>query len=60
MGGTSAPNADARVTLGVSAGASQAEIKAAWQRYAQKHHPDRGGDNAAFQRGRAAYEALKC
>jgi hypothetical protein len=45
--------------LGVSVSASSAEIKAAWQRFAGEHHPDRGGDSAHFTRGRLAYEALR-
>ena len=54
-----APRADARDVLGLPAGASHAEVKAAWQRFAAEHHPDRGGDAETFKRGRAAYEALR-
>ena len=46
-------------TLGVAPGASQADIKAAWQRFRTKHHPDKGGDPEQFKRGKAAYEALR-
>ena len=46
------------VVLGVAVEASRDEIKLAWRRYAARHHPDRGGDNERFMRGRLAYEAL--
>jgi len=32
--------------LGVAKDASADEIKRAWRRMAQKHHPDKGGDEA--------------
>lgn len=45
-------------TLGVSKSATQEEIKSAYRKLASKHHPDRGGDTAAFQQIQAAYEIL--
>ena len=44
--------------LGVRMGAGRQEVKAAYRRYARLHHPDRGGDPAAFRAGVAAYRAL--
>lgn len=45
-------------TLGVSKDASQAEIKKAFRKLAQKHHPDAGGDEAKFKEINEAYEVL--
>jgi DnaJ-class molecular chaperone len=45
-------------TLGVHRGANQDEIKQAFRRMAAQHHPDRGGDTAAFQEVQAAYATL--
>jgi hypothetical protein len=42
--------------LGVKAGSSKEEIKAAYRRLARKHHPDCGGDPAAFKEIQQAYE----
>lgn len=44
--------------LGVSPGASQEEIKKAYQRLARKHHPDKGGDHDDFVGVQKAYEVL--
>jgi DnaJ-class molecular chaperone len=44
--------------LGVTPGANQEEIKAAYRKLASKHHPDRGGDTATFQEIQQAYEIL--
>jgi hypothetical protein len=47
-----------REVLGVGPGASRQEITDAYRRYALRHHPDRGGDPAAFQAGVDAYRGL--
>lgn len=45
--------------LGVAADAGAAEIKAAYRRLAQEHHPDReGGDAEKFKAVKEAYELL--
>lgn len=45
--------------LGVPQDASAAQIRQAYKRLAQKHHPDRnGGDNSAFEPIRKAYKIL--
>lgn len=44
--------------LGVSKNSSQEEIKSAYRRLASKHHPDKGGDTALFQKIQAAYDTL--
>ncbi len=45
-------------TLGVAENASQDEIKKAYRRLAGQHHPDKGGDTAAFQKIQEAYSIL--
>lgn len=45
-------------TLGVSEGASPDEIKKAYRSLANKHHPDKGGDQAKFKDISVAYETL--
>jgi len=45
-------------TLGVSEGASPDEIKKAYRSLANKHHPDKGGDQARFKDISVAYENL--
>ena len=45
-------------TLGVSKNASAAEIKKAFRKLAQKHHPDAGGDENKFKEINEAYEVL--
>lgn len=47
---------DCFADLGLSARATAAEVKAAYRRLAKEHHPDRGGDAAAFRRINEAYE----
>lgn len=44
--------------LGVSETASPAEIKKAYRSLANKHHPDKGGDQAKFKDISVAYEHL--
>lgn len=46
-------------TLGVDAGATQDEIKAAYRKLAMKHHPDRmGGDDTKFKEIQNAYATI--
>jgi curved DNA-binding protein CbpA len=45
--------------LGVKEDASAREINAAFRRLVKKHHPDKGGDAATFQRVTEAYNVLK-
>lgn len=49
---------DARKILGIQAGAGREEIRQAYREKVKKHHPDRGGDNWAFQQVNQAYEFL--
>lgn len=45
-------------TLGIEENASPDEIKKAYRKLAGQHHPDKGGDTAAFQRIQEAYSIL--
>lgn len=49
---------DPHALLGVAPGASLDEVKAAFRRKALEHHPDRGGDAAAFIAMKRAYDRL--
>ncbi|VAW83030.1 Chaperone protein DnaJ [hydrothermal vent metagenome] len=53
---------DYYTTLGIAKNASDAELKKAYRRAAQKHHPDRNPDNAEseekFKQAKEAYEVL--
>jgi DnaJ-class molecular chaperone len=49
---------DHYATLGVAKNATPEDIKKAYRRLAAIHHPDKGGDTAAFQKVQAAYETL--
>jgi len=44
--------------LGVSKDASQDDIKQAYRSLANKHHPDKGGDQATFKNISVAYDTL--
>ncbi len=45
-------------TLGIDKKASQDDIKKAFRKLAQKHHPDKGGDEAKFKEITEAYSVL--
>lgn len=49
---------DLYATLGVSKTAGPDEIKKAYRKLASKHHPDKGGDTAMFQKIEEAYRIL--
>lgn len=51
--------AQALETLGLPADADERAIKARWRQLSLDHHPDRGGDPAAFQKLSAAWNVLK-
>lgn len=44
--------------LGVPTDAPADQIREAFRRYVQVHHPDRGGDKASFRLGLDAYRTL--
>ena len=45
-------------TLGINSTATADQIKQAYRKLAMQHHPDRGGDAAAFQKIQQAYSVL--
>jgi len=45
-------------TLGISESAGPEEIKKAYRKLANQHHPDKGGDTTKFQQIQSAYETL--
>ena len=45
-------------TLGVGKNATPDDIKKAYRKLASKHHPDKGGDTATFQKIQVAYDTL--
>ena len=45
-------------TLGVGKNATPDDIKKAYRKLASKHHPDKGGDTATFQKIQTAYDIL--
>lgn len=45
-------------TLGIDKNASDDDIKRAYRKMAMRHHPDRGGDQAEFQKIQEAYSVL--
>jgi DnaJ-class molecular chaperone len=42
--------------LGLPPEATRAEVEEAWRRLRRLHHPDHGGDAAAFDRAKKAYD----
>lgn len=50
--------ADHYQTLGVAKNATPDEIKKSYRKLASKHHPDKGGDTATFQKIEEAYRIL--
>ena len=52
------PVTPAHEVLGVRPGASLSEVRAAYRRYAIRHHPDHGGDPVRFAAGQDAYRRL--
>ena len=45
-------------TLGIDKNATPEEVKRAYRKLASKHHPDKGGDTAQFQKIEEAYRVL--
>lgn len=52
------PIIDAINLLQLKPGFTASELKAAYRKYVMTHHPDRGGDAAAFQKGVEANDLL--
>ena len=53
------PSINHFAALGLEAGASQEELKAAWTLACIRHHPDKGGDAQKFIQVTEAYRALE-
>ena len=51
-------NTEYYTTLGVDKNATQEQIKKAYRKLAQQHHPDKGGDQEKFKEIATAYEVL--
>ena len=49
---------EALAVLGLTAGATQEQIKQAFRRLVKRHHPDVGGSARAFRRLNEAYQRL--
>jgi len=45
--------------LGVAPDATEQDVRAAYKRLAQQHHPDKGGDHGRFERLNASYRTLR-
>lgn len=56
---TSLSDQDAAVVLGLNAGFTADDVKAAHRRLARQHHPDLGGDADTFRRIQEAFERLR-
>ncbi|HEX2902613.1 MAG TPA: histone H1-like repetitive region-containing protein [Jatrophihabitans sp.] len=50
--------ADPLELLGLTAGYTRSQLRAAWRAFAVTHHPDRGGQASLFVRGERAYAVL--
>ncbi|WP_254830286.1 J domain-containing protein [Haloglomus salinum] len=53
------PYDEAFAVLGLSEGASESEVRAAYRRKVKQVHPDHGGDEDEFKRVREAYTAAR-
>jgi DnaJ-domain-containing protein 1 len=55
----SARQEEARSVLGLGEQYTPEDLERAYRRLAMRHHPDRGGEAAAFSRVQAAYDCLR-
>jgi curved DNA-binding protein CbpA len=53
------PSSDPYATLGVSPGATDTEVRAAYRRLVQLHHPDHNGDARRFEEVQEAYARIR-
>ena len=51
--------ADPYSTLGIPKSSSTDDARAAYRKLAQKHHPDKGGDEEKFKEVKAAFESIE-